>query len=241
MAISGGDATNSVLLDEERIKRESARVELKESAELAGVAHELKQKSAYEAVEIEHDLGRGRTAAQVVDYIFYLIYGLIALQFVLALKGARPGNGFVQFITDVTRPLFAPFERIEGAPSAGAYQIQLSCLLALVLYIMIHLAIDGVLRLIAHRAETRSLSKRFLKLTCSNNNCAIRCGTKPEIRVPSRSRNTITSTIAAIKMRWSTSLKAGRSNCSCSRLEAESTCWPSTPREIYSASCACPG
>jgi uncharacterized protein YggT (Ycf19 family) len=158
MAISGGDATNSVLLDEERIKRESARVELKESAELAGVAHELKQKSAHEAVETEHELGRGRTAArvsQVVDYIFYLIYGLIALQFVLALIGARPGNGFVQFITDVTRPLLAPFERIEGVPSAGAYQIQLSCLLALVLYIMIHLAIDGVLRLIAHRAERR--------------------------------------------------------------------------------------
>lgn len=156
MAISGGDATNSVLLDEERIKRESARVELKESAELAGVAHELKQKSA---VETEHELGRGRTAArvsQVVDYIFYLIYGLIALQFVLALIGARPGNGFVQFITGVTRPMLAPFERIEGAPSAGAYQIQLSCLLALVLYIMIHLANDGVLRLIAHRAETRS-------------------------------------------------------------------------------------
>jgi hypothetical protein len=45
MAISGGSATNSVLLDEERIKLESARVEPKESAELAGVAHELKQKS----------------------------------------------------------------------------------------------------------------------------------------------------------------------------------------------------
>jgi uncharacterized protein YggT (Ycf19 family) len=159
MASSGGDVTNSVLLEEERIKRESAQVEPKESAELAGVAHELKQKSAHEAVETEHELGRGRTAArvsQVVDYLFYIIYGMIALQFVLALIGARAGNGFVQFITDVTRPLLAPFERIVEAPSAGAYQIQISCLLALFIYILIHLAIDGVFRLIAHRAETRS-------------------------------------------------------------------------------------
>ena len=91
----GVDKTN-VLLDEERrlashqevkasidedvnarIKQESARVEPKEAAEVAGVAQELKQKSVHEAVSTERELGRGRTAArisQVVDYFFYLIY-----------------------------------------------------------------------------------------------------------------------------------------------------------------------
>jgi hypothetical protein len=66
------DETNSALLDEERrlashqgvkasidddmnvrIRRESAQVEPKESAELAGVAHELKQKSVRETAETE--------------------------------------------------------------------------------------------------------------------------------------------------------------------------------------------
>jgi hypothetical protein len=124
------DETNRALLDEERrmssrqevkasidddvnarIRRESARVEPKESAELAGVAHELKQKSVREAAETERELGRGRTAArisQVVDYLFYIIYGLIGLQFVLRLMGARPGNGFVQFVAGVSWPLLAP-------------------------------------------------------------------------------------------------------------------------------------
>lgn len=170
------DETNSVLLDEERrlaahqevkasidgdvnarIKRESARVEPRESAELASVAHELKQKSAHEAVETERELGRGRTAArvsQVVDYLFYLIYGLISLQFLLGLMGARPGNGFVQFIAGVTMPLLAPFERIVVTPSAGAYQIRVSYLFALVVYILLHLAINGMFRLIAHRKVT---------------------------------------------------------------------------------------
>jgi hypothetical protein len=66
------------------------------------VAQELKQKSVHEAVETERELGRGRTAArssQVVDYVFYLIYGVILLQFLLKLMGARPGNGFVQSLT----------------------------------------------------------------------------------------------------------------------------------------------
>ena len=168
-----GDDTNRIMLDEERrqashqevkasidddvnarIKRESARVEPAESAEVASVAHELKQKSVHEAAGTERELGRGRTAArisQVVDYFFYLIYGLIALEFVLGLIGARASNGFVQFIGAVTRPLLAPFERIVGTPSAGAFQIRISYLFALIVYVLIHLAINGAFRLVAHR------------------------------------------------------------------------------------------
>jgi uncharacterized protein YggT (Ycf19 family) len=174
MSISEGVETDSVLLDEERrqashqevkasidddvnarIKRESARVEPKESAEVAGVAHELKQKSVREALGTER--GRGRTAArisQVVDYVFYLIYGLIALEFLLGLMGARASNGFVQFIGAVTRPLLAPFERIVGTPSSGGFQVRISYLFALVVYVLIHLAINGAFRLVAHRKVT---------------------------------------------------------------------------------------
>jgi len=137
-----------------RIKRESARVEPKEAADVAGVAQELKQKSVHEAVDTERELGRGRTAArvsQIVDYFFYLIYGLIALEFLLGLIGARSGNGFVQFIGTLTSPLLSPFERIVGTPSSGAFQVRISYLFALVVYVLIHLAINGAFRLVAHR------------------------------------------------------------------------------------------
>lgn len=168
--------TNNVLLNEERrlashqevkasidedvnarIKSESARVEPAESPELANVAHDLKQKSVREAVETESELDRGRTAArisQVVDYGFYLIYGVIALQFLLKLMGARSGNGFVQFIASLSWPLLAPFERIVGTPAVGAFQFQLSYLFALIVYILLHLAINGMFRLVAHRKVT---------------------------------------------------------------------------------------
>jgi uncharacterized protein YggT (Ycf19 family) len=176
MSNSEGVDKSNVLLDEERrlashqevkasidddvnarIKRESARVEPKESAEVAGVAHELKQKSVHEAVDTERELGRGRVAArisQIVDYCFYIIYGLIALEFILGLMGARAGNGFVQLIGAVTRPLLAPFERIVGTPSSGAFQVRISYLFALVVYVLIHLAINGAFRLVAHRKVT---------------------------------------------------------------------------------------
>ena len=176
MSTNEGVDTTNVLLDEERrqashqevkasiddgvnarIKQESTRVEPKEAAEVAGVAQELKQKSVHEAVDTERELGRGRSAArvsQVVDYFFYLIYGLIALEFLLGLMGARAGNGFVQFIGALTRPLLAPFERIVGTPSTGAHQLRISYLFALVVYVLIHLAINGAFRLVAHRKVT---------------------------------------------------------------------------------------
>ena len=171
--MSEGVDKSNVLLDEERrlashqevkasidedvnarIKRESARVEPKESAEVAGVAHELKQRSVREAVGTERELGRGRAAArisQIVDYCFYIIYGLIALEFLLGLMGARSGNGFVRFIGAVTRPLLSPFERIVGTPSSGVFQVRISYLLALIVYVLLHLAINGAFRLVAHR------------------------------------------------------------------------------------------
>ncbi len=170
------DETNNVLLNEERrlashqevkasidedvkarIKAESAHIAPAESSELAGVAHALQHKAVHEAAATERELGRGRTAArfsQVVDYAFYLIYGVIALQFLLKLMGARSGNGFVQFVASLSWPLLAPFERIVGTPSVGAMQLQLSYLFALIVYILLHLAINGIFRLIAHRKVT---------------------------------------------------------------------------------------
>ena len=174
--MSAGIDKGNLVLDEERrlashqevkasidddvndhIKQESARVEPKEAAEVAGVAHELKQKSVHEAVSTERELGRGRKAArisQVVDYCFYIIYGLIALEFMLGLMGARPSNGFVRFIGAITAPILSPFERIVGTPSTGAFQIRISYLFALVVYVLIHLAINGAFRLVAHRKVT---------------------------------------------------------------------------------------
>ena len=171
--IEDDEKTNKVLKDEERrqavlqdvkasvdadvkaaIKEETTRVKPEESAEVAGVARELKQGAVQEAVDTEHETKRGRTAARVsqfFDYVFSLIYGIIALQFLLRLLGARPGSGFVEFIAALSRPLLAPFERIVPSRSVAEHPVDVSDLLALGVYILLHLAINGIFRLIAHR------------------------------------------------------------------------------------------
>lgn len=79
---------------------------------------------------------------------------MILLQFMLRIMGARPGNGFVQFIATLFLAIAGAIERIVGTPSVGSAQLQLSYLFALVVYISLHLAINGTLRLVAHPKVT---------------------------------------------------------------------------------------
>jgi hypothetical protein len=53
-------------------------VDSKESAEVASVARELKQKSVDEAVDTERELGRGRTAARVSQVVDNGAFRLVA-------------------------------------------------------------------------------------------------------------------------------------------------------------------
>ncbi|HEY1403453.1 MAG TPA: YggT family protein [Pyrinomonadaceae bacterium] len=126
-----------------------------EAERMEQVAGEFRGKAINEVVETEREVDRARGMArisQVVDYIFYVIYALLAIRFLLALLGARRSAGFVQLIYTVTDPFYAPFRGIVAEPTAeGGARFALSILLAIVVYALLHLGINGLLRLVAHR------------------------------------------------------------------------------------------
>jgi hypothetical protein len=70
-----------------------------QAARIESIADGMRDKAVYEVVDTEREVERGRVAArisQVVDYIFFLIYGLLTIRLLLALFAARSGNAFVQ-------------------------------------------------------------------------------------------------------------------------------------------------
>jgi len=133
----------------------SAAAEPKQSSQIKQVAGEFRAKAVDEVVETEREVKRSRGAArisQVVDYIFYVIYALLGMRFLLALLAARSTAGFVQFIVTVTDPFYAPFRGIVASPTAeGGHTLLLPIVVAIIAYILLHLAINGLLRLMAHR------------------------------------------------------------------------------------------
>lgn len=125
-----------------------------DQARIQSVAAELKHKATTEVLESESELGRARgftRVSQVVDYAFYLIYGLIGLEVVLELFGARQAAGFKRFLDLVTTPLLGPFRGLMPDPAVGSLQLMLSYVVALIVYFLVHRALLGLLRLFVER------------------------------------------------------------------------------------------
>ncbi len=125
-----------------------------ERAKVETVAEELKQKAIREISITEAELERSKNVArvsQIVAYIFSLIYGLVGLEIVLELLGARQRSGFKQFLDATTRPLLAPFKGLMPDPSVGSFQLMLSYIIALIVYALLHAAIKGLLRLMVEK------------------------------------------------------------------------------------------
>lgn len=126
-----------------------------EAQRVHDIADGMRSKAVDEIVDTEREVERGRTAArvsQVVDYIFFVIYGLLTIRLLLELFAARNDAGFVKFIKSATGIFYAPFAGITNSPSTPeGYTLALPIIIAIVAYMILHLAINGLLRLFAHR------------------------------------------------------------------------------------------
>lgn len=84
---------------------------------------------------------------QLVNYLFYLLYGLLGFRFVLGLLGARPTAGFVELVYRLTEPFYKPFAGIVSQPSIVGLTIDLPVIIAFFAYMLLHAAVRGLLRL----------------------------------------------------------------------------------------------
>ena len=137
------------------IYAEASRPALTQSARVEEVADGMRRTAVDEVVETEREVGRARVMArisQVVDYLFFILYGLLTIRLILVLFAARESAGFFQFIKSVTDPFYAPFRGLVPSPStAEGFTLALPIVVALVVYMLLHLAINGLLRIFAHR------------------------------------------------------------------------------------------
>jgi uncharacterized protein YggT (Ycf19 family) len=126
-----------------------------EAPKLDSVARNIRGDAIKEVVVKNEEVSRARGLARgsgFIDYVFYLIYGLLAVRLVLAMLGAREGNGFVQLIDTVTNPFYGMFRGIVPNQTInGQVTVAVPVLIAIVAYALLHAAINGLLRTIANR------------------------------------------------------------------------------------------
>lgn len=118
------------------------------------IARGMRTKAIDEVEQTDREVERGRVAArvaQVIDYVFFLIYGFLGIRLLLELLAARDSAEFVQWIKAITGIFYWPFEGIVASPSVEGHTLALPIIVALVSYLLLHFAIIGLLRMLAHR------------------------------------------------------------------------------------------
>jgi uncharacterized protein YggT (Ycf19 family) len=93
---------------------------------------------------------------RLVDLIFGIIIGLIALRVILLLVAAREGNNLVQFIYNVSDVFVAPFRgilRIEEV-SAGQSALDIGAIVAIVGWFVIYLLVRAIVNVFRRTPAT---------------------------------------------------------------------------------------
>jgi hypothetical protein len=137
------------------IAAEAERPTVGEAQRVQDIAGGMRNKAVNEIVDTEREVERGRLMArisQVVDYIFFVIYGLLTIRLLLELFAARNSAGFVKFIKSATGIFYAPFAGITDSPTTPeGFTLALPIIIAIIAYFVLHMAINGLLRIFAHR------------------------------------------------------------------------------------------
>jgi len=98
--------------------------------------------------------------SQVVWLVTGIVEGLIALRFFLKLITANPQSPFAQLIYNLTYLFLWPFLDLTATPSAGGMVLEISSLIAMLVYALLASGVVALIQLFADRSSTRSISVR---------------------------------------------------------------------------------
>ena len=90
-------------------------------------------------------------ATQLIWLGLVMLEALIALRIGLKLIGANPDNPFAAFVYSVSHIFLFPFEGLVGDPAASGMVLELSSLIAMVVYALLAWAFERIVWLIFHR------------------------------------------------------------------------------------------
>jgi len=104
----------------------------------------------------EHESGREQRiatfkATQMIWLLLSLLEAVIALRFVFKLIGVNPANSFATLLYNVTDFFVAPFASLTGAPSAGGMVLEISSILAMIVYLLVFWALERIVYVLFYR------------------------------------------------------------------------------------------
>jgi YggT family protein len=100
---------------------------------------------------------------QGIWLLFGIVEGILAIRFILKLLGANESAGFASFIYSASAPFVAPFDNLFANPGSGGSILELTTLVALIVYMLIAWLVARVIWLLA--GESRSATRTVTSAT----------------------------------------------------------------------------
>lgn len=129
------------------------------------------QQPGYAATEqVTHDVAaEGRLRFLQIDRIMYTLLGileiLLGLRFVLKLIAANPDSGFTVFIYGITALFMRPFNAIIGTPTFGGSSLEVTTLIAMVVYALFFWVLVRVFQVTTSQTTARTITRSTRKET----------------------------------------------------------------------------
>lgn len=90
-------------------------------------------------------------ATQLVWLLFGLLEGTLGLRVIFKLIAVNPENPFAAFLYRVTDIFLWPFQSLIGAPAAGGMVLEISTIIAMIVYLLIAYALERLIYLLFYR------------------------------------------------------------------------------------------
>jgi len=104
----------------------------------------------------EHEVGQEQRvttfkATQLIWLLLGILEALIALRVIFKLIAVNPANAFATFLYNVTGFFVAPFASLTGAPALGGSVLEISSIIAMIVYLLIGWALERIVYVIFYR------------------------------------------------------------------------------------------
>jgi YGGT family len=104
----------------------------------------------------EHESGREQRfatfkATQIIWLLLGLLEGVIALRVMFKLIAVNAANPFAMLLYKVTDFFVAPFASLTGAPAAGGMVLEISSIIAMIVYLLIAWALERIVYVLFYR------------------------------------------------------------------------------------------
>jgi YggT family protein len=109
-------------------------------------------------VAAERRLGWSKVSG-IIGTLLFILELLLGIRFVLHMIAANPNSGFTVFIQGITGVFVAPFNGLVGTPTYGGMALEVTTLIAMVVYALFVWVVLRVVYIIADRPSARRITR----------------------------------------------------------------------------------